>query len=215
MSLFKRLSAIETFSPGLNGGSPRYGQPAQRNASPSEQLPHDDFFGSPSSSIFTFFSSASSSPANPHEQSLHAFLLGFAFPSPLPPTTPHASPPLRSHPSPPPLSTMTSLTLPAHTSDATTIPSLPAFPSLSSLTLPLPSPPSRALASALFAALLPSATLTLLHPADAPAAAFGAALTLAGFAGVATEGGRTTAVKMGFAMGAATELGEDDGGEDG
>lgn len=83
---------IRTSSPGLNGGSPMYGHPSHRNASPSEQLPHDPVFpctvkstSSFSSSDFSFStfrslsacacrveSSASSRLDSPQVQSLQA-----------------------------------------------------------------------------------------------------------------------------------------------
>jgi hypothetical protein len=80
MSAAKKSSGSSIFSPGLNAGNPRYGQPAHRNASPSEQLPHDE--PSPArSSIstvsfgFSALTPAASISARPHEQLAHAVFL--------------------------------------------------------------------------------------------------------------------------------------------
>ncbi len=69
-------STILTCSPGLNGGCPRYGQPAHRKASPNAQLPHADFGFVDSLTVLSVL--ALSVPpiawtsARPHEQFLHA-----------------------------------------------------------------------------------------------------------------------------------------------
>jgi hypothetical protein len=66
------------FSPSLKGGCPRYGQPLQRNASPSPQFPQADWgllICEGVSTADTFFSSSS---ARPHEQFLQAFFPTFS-----------------------------------------------------------------------------------------------------------------------------------------
>mmetsp|Transcript_21576 Transcript_21576/g.69472 ORF Transcript_21576/g.69472 Transcript_21576/m.69472 type:complete len:402 (-) Transcript_21576:37-1242(-) len=64
-------ASSSTFSPGLNAGIPRYGQPAQRKASPFQQLPHELLLALAASSL-----AAPSSSARPHVQPLHGLRVG-------------------------------------------------------------------------------------------------------------------------------------------
>jgi hypothetical protein len=69
-------STILTCSPGLNGGCPRYGQPAHRKASPNAQLPHADFGLVDSLPVLSVLAlpvpAIAWTSARPHEQFLHA-----------------------------------------------------------------------------------------------------------------------------------------------